>query len=433
MGFLIISEPSSPLPARALAWFTALMAAGNMSACAGNFGAADKFDTDPCTPGEESCVCNPDQSCDAGLICIRDICSPDPESAPVPDPTPGKPGAKSGDDSQGSASPDPKDTEEPEPKKPDSSEEGPSEDSPKEPKDDEGLACADEQRNFRETDVDCGGPVCKGCKLTQKCRGGVDCLSGVCENMICVACSEDAHCEDNNPCTTNRCQDNTCVFDPIAEGESCDDQDPCTVKDRCQAGSCVGKSTLMIVENFDNGGDGWRYAHDSGSKRTLWEIGQAQASDCGDDEFGQDPAQDHTQNEGNAVAGVNIGGCQTRRGDGNWDCIWSKDVDISHFEQSVTLSFWRHLHSPANAHHGGVENRIVYRVNRSRKSKVIETGYKELINDQKWLFRSHEIKTGRANTIAVGICYRKQPRVQSFAGWSIDDLTLRQTGCQPDQ
>lgn len=453
MGFLIISGPSSPLQARALAWFTALMAAGGLGACVADVGAADQFEADPCSPGEEKCVCKPDQSCNTGLVCIRDICAPDPESAPVPDPTPKgseKKSEKDSPDSAKSKSPDPKkskepdssepdssepdssepDSTEPSPKEPEPGEEDPSEDSPK---DDEGLACSDKQRNFRETDIDCGGPICKGCELTQSCRGDVDCLSGVCENLVCVACSTDAHCDDNNPCTTNRCQANECIVESIPEGETCDDNDPCTAKDRCQAGSCVGKTTVMIAENFDDGGDGWRYAHDSGSERTLWQIGEAQASDCGQAQFGQDPAQDHTQNGSNAVAGVQIGGCQTRQGDSNWDCIWSKDVDVSHFDEAVTLSYWRHLHSPARSDHHGVENRIVYRVNRSRKSKVVEKGYKEVTNDSTWLFRSHEIKSGRANTIAIGICYRKQPRVQSFAGWSIDDVTLRQAGCHTDK
>lgn len=441
MGFMIISGPSFRPPALAAAWFTGLLALGGLGACTNEVGAADDFNADACTPGEVRCVCRPDQSCEGDLVCVRDICLPDEESAPVPDPTPeDSQNSESPKSSQpGSKKPEPKkpDPKDPEPEKSESGEneedDPAEEESPQDPESEEQAACSDNKRNFRETDLDCGGPICTGCELSQSCRGGVDCLSGVCENMVCVSCSKDAHCEDNNPCTSNQCQASECVFEAMAEGETCDDEDPCTSRDRCQAGSCVGKSTLMIAENFDDGGEGWRLVHPQGKRHVLWEVGEARASDCGPDSIGQDPAQDHTQNGANAVAGVQIGGCQSRRGTWKWDCIWSKDVDVSHFEEPVVFSFWRHLHSPAHSGKRGVENRVVYRVNRGKTSKLVESGYPELSNDPDWVFRSYEIKAKGARSIAAGVCYRKGPGTGAFASWTIDDVSLRQRGCQPNR
>ena len=49
------------------------------------------------------------------------------------------------------------------------------------------TSCADGKQNGCETDVDCGGGFCAGCKDSKKCRLESDCLSGVCSGGACKA------------------------------------------------------------------------------------------------------------------------------------------------------------------------------------------------------------------------------------------------------
>ncbi|MCA9586846.1 MAG: SUMF1/EgtB/PvdO family nonheme iron enzyme [Myxococcales bacterium] len=50
--------------------------------------------------------------------------------------------------------------------------------------------CVDAQLSPGESDVDCGGPICKKCTIGRKCVGGGDCESGKCVNGACA-------CPDN--------------------------------------------------------------------------------------------------------------------------------------------------------------------------------------------------------------------------------------------
>lgn len=441
MGYMTRSR-SLKLPAErsgmrrqsALLLFAGSLTWVGASGCIGAVGSG-ATNTTPCTPGERDCVCSPTQQCEAGLICIADRCialagtnTGAPSSGPgtsTQGPSTGNPNPGPGSTpEQGEPSSDPGPT---------SSQEGGSTASEESPEAQEKAACSDNQRNFRETDIDCGGPICGGCAEQKACRGDVDCASGICIDLICVQCEIDEQCQDENSCTKDRCEANKCIFEPREDGSECDDQDPCTAKDLCDAGSCQGQDTRVLFDNFDDGGDGWRFTHQQQDSKTLWEIGPAQASDCGELNLGHDPAADHTQAGGNGVAGVKIGGCHEGRGDNQWDCIWSKDVEIGFFEERVVFSFWRHLHSPANRRAGGVMNRVVYRINGRGKSHAIETGYSKLVNDEQWEHKSYPVSTRGARSIAFGVCYRKAPRTESFAGWSIDDARIRQEGCEADQ
>lgn len=46
--------------------------------------------------------------------------------------------------------------------------------------------CVDLQLSPGESDVDCGGPICKKCTIGKKCVGGTDCESGKCINGACA-------------------------------------------------------------------------------------------------------------------------------------------------------------------------------------------------------------------------------------------------------
>jgi len=47
------------------------------------------------------------------------------------------------------------------------------------------VGCNDNDKNGAETDVDCGGPVCKGCDEGEQCNVNSDCKKGVCAAGIC--------------------------------------------------------------------------------------------------------------------------------------------------------------------------------------------------------------------------------------------------------
>ena len=47
--------------------------------------------------------------------------------------------------------------------------------------------CDDGKKNGAETDLDCGGPDCDGCKVGADCLVDGDCQSMVCKNNLCVA------------------------------------------------------------------------------------------------------------------------------------------------------------------------------------------------------------------------------------------------------
>lgn len=405
-----------------------------------------------CTPGELRCVCDERQECEGDLMCIADRCidiaqelprgtRPGTGSGQQPGASSSEPSGRNGDVSipeEGSNTAQPS-TPEPDPSTSttEPTSQDPSDDSSTEgPVDPEKAACSDGVRNFRETDADCGGPTCEGCVIGERCRGGIDCQSQVCSDGRCVECETDPDCDRIDSCSTGTCSENRCKLRPKKKGSRCDDKDPCTAKDRCDAkGKCVGKSTLVLDEPFDNKQNGWKrmYANREGDAKCLWEIGTAKASNCGG-VYGEDPGLDHTRNGHNGVAGVVIGGCQSRQGQkGTWDCIWSKGLKFNDFEAPAVFSFWSHLHSPASKKKHGVSARVVYMDKSSRYARDLETGFSSDINDGDWNHRIYELPADVRSPVSVGICYQKLPGAPTFAGWSIDDVKVRQRGCMMKQ
>ena len=45
------------------------------------------------------------------------------------------------------------------------------------------MHCADDIRNFDETDVDCGGDDCGPCAVFKQCIDDVDCQTGLCSDL----------------------------------------------------------------------------------------------------------------------------------------------------------------------------------------------------------------------------------------------------------
>ncbi len=60
-------------------------------------------------------------------------------------------------------------------------------------------------------------------------------------------CRSAADCNDGNSCTTDACVAGACVFTPVTTPQACDDGNPCSWGDACQAGTCRGQDTLVVL------------------------------------------------------------------------------------------------------------------------------------------------------------------------------------------
>jgi hypothetical protein len=109
-------------------------------------------------------------------------------------------------------------------------------------------ACQDGVLNGEETDIDCGGPVCMPCDDGEDCVIDTDCTSSVCgEGNTC----EPPTCEDgvqNGDETDVDCGGPMCV--PCDDGEMCMDDDDC-VSGMCVDGTCVSVTCRDGVQNGD--------------------------------------------------------------------------------------------------------------------------------------------------------------------------------------
>ena len=130
------------------------------------------------------------------------------------------------------------------------------------------MHCADGLMDADETDVDCGGScgaTCQSAGPQQKCRGGGDCLSGVCSGApllcqvptcsdtvrngsetdvdcgggLCPSCGVGHVCRLNGDCGTNLCAGGTCAS--LAQGQACSSNAQCQTG-QCVSGVCCGSA-----------------------------------------------------------------------------------------------------------------------------------------------------------------------------------------------
>lgn len=143
------------------------------------------------------------------------------------------------------------------------------------------ATCTDQTQNGSETDVDCGGDDCEPCDDDRSCMLNADCVSRVCDDLICQAptcndrvtngresdedcggddcdpCSEGQDCFADSDCDTESCNQTAGVCAPAhcADGEvsadetgndcggscePCPDGDPCLVDSDCLSVVCEG-------------------------------------------------------------------------------------------------------------------------------------------------------------------------------------------------
>lgn len=386
---------------------------------------------EPCRRGALGCACNESQRCDVGLLCLADRCLSGKADGS---------GAASGlvSTSEVSSMP-PEDPKETSTAKggsiatSQSSSSGLGSDT----QSDSAPRCDDALPNGAESDVDCGGADCPPCGLDQRCRQDRDCRSLYCHEGRCVppvrTCATDEDCDDQEPCTQEHCNaQRRCEYQRKAERSRCDDADPCTANDKCHAGYCKGRDSRVLVEDFS--APPFRFLNTDPAEFREWEIGVAKASHCQAHGLAEDPAQDHTQNGANGVMGVKIGGCQEVIAPEMTDCAWSDEVDVSHFDQDIIFSYWRHLSTPGSdltAHSiPRVYNYIYYRVPGDPVPYLIESGWKGASVDGTWTRFEHPLSTFGLQKVAFGICFRRQGAEGVFPGWSVDDVWIRQRGCE---
>jgi hypothetical protein len=137
-----------------------------------------------------------------------------------------------------------------------------------------------------ETDVDCGGPDCRGCELGSPCLENTDCLEGEClesycqepgcDNQVVDSTETDIDCGgDCKPCTTGQaclvprdcessiCESEVCaapscsdrVLNGLETGRDCGGPDcdgcppgsPCVVASDCTSGVCDENTMRCVV------------------------------------------------------------------------------------------------------------------------------------------------------------------------------------------
>eukprot|EP01043_Picozoa_sp_COSAG02_P003812 COSAG02_NODE_96_length_37408_cov_9.762604_8_plen_3626_part_00 len=110
------------------------------------------------------------------------------------------------------------------------------------------TSCNDDEMNFMETDVDCGGASCV--TIGNKCDSGQACLSN--DDCTDGACSPDSRCFGCNDLVENG--DETDVdCGGLTCNRKCPDAQTCVVNSDCQSNRCFGTEGARTCVSFFNG------------------------------------------------------------------------------------------------------------------------------------------------------------------------------------
>lgn len=340
-------------------------------------------------------------------------------------------------------------------------------------------SCQDGVINQNETDLDCGGS-CSPCLDGQMCAAPGDCVSTRCDGGICLAaeCGVDEDCAPlAGPCASASCDvvAKKCVLEPLPDGTACDDGDLCTTIAGCVAGECLGGlppdctmlDSICAVGTCDPqdgscvaapkmemegmpcddgfvctpadvcsegkcgpGGPGYAFFSDFSAANQgwqlgpTWQIGAAKASKKGG-VGGSDPVSDHSLSGDNGLAGVVIGGL-SEGGPQAKSCLTTPPIDTT-VGKDVFVTFWRHLHTDSFPF---VANQI--EVFDGVDWIELELGYNSPVDDKNWQQFFIDLTEFSGEALQVRWCYTRNNGADSFAGWSIDDVTIGPYVCTPE-
>lgn len=341
-------------------------------------------------------------------------------------------------------------------------------------------SCGDGVVNQDETDVDCGGS-CSPCLDGQVCAAPGDCASTLCEAGVCVPpeCAVDEDCASfGGPCVVATCdaEAKKCAVEVLPDGLSCDDGDLCTTIAGCVAGECVGGVPIdcsmldtacglgtcapqtgkcsvspkpdmegkpcddgyactpadvcaegvcgpgypgyAFFDDFADPDPGWLLG-------ATWQIGPAKASKKGGT-GGSDPAADHTSTDDERLAGVVIGGLSEGPAQAK-TCLTTPAIDTT-LGKEAWVTFWRHLHTDFFPF---VVNQI--EVFDGVDWVEVVLGYDSPgVDDKNWQQLYHDLSEYSNEALRVRFCYQRTDGADTFAGWSIDDVTVGPYVCTPE-
>jgi hypothetical protein len=133
--------------------------------------------------------------------------------------------------------------------------------------------CANERKDSKETDVDCGGVRCRPCEAGKSCLESKDCASLVCVDGVCAeatcddqvkngaeldvdcgasgcfGCHPGTACTEPSQCASNLCEEGRCKVACPAGKAECDDNlgEECETRisnDPTHCGSCDNRCEL---------------------------------------------------------------------------------------------------------------------------------------------------------------------------------------------
>lgn len=105
------------------------------------------------------------------------------------------------------------------------------------------ATCNDTVKNSDETDVDCGGPVCRSCSQKSACLTNGDCTAtDICKNQICQAATCNNNSKENDESDVD-CGGNLCA--PCSIGDECNTPSDCT------SNNCDSNNNACVLEDND--------------------------------------------------------------------------------------------------------------------------------------------------------------------------------------
>lgn len=260
-----------------------------------------------------------------------------------------------------------------------------------------------------------------------KCDEAADeCNHGLCDdngNCKPVAVPGQSCKSAEDYCNVGVCdQGGKCKPQPANESKPCEDGNPCTSGEKCTAGVCGGGQSLdQIVyfsDDFSDNAAGWTLGKE-------WAISPAKAS-SNEDYGGPDPDTDHSPTGDNGVAGVVLGG-NAQEVVHDYYYLTSPVIDAD-VQGTIWLGFWRWLNSDYLPY---MQN-IVEIYDGQSWVKLWETGDSPGVQDDKWVFVTHDVTKYKNKKLQVRWGFRiGSSGVFAVSSWNVDDVVLANVICPP--